>query len=363
MRMKKIITAILLCCAFWLNASPQQGKLINLGDYMEHAKPGDHTEVFRKAFEDLAKKQDLALYIPPGYYKVSDTIQLKGVGVLEIFGHGYAEIKMTDPEKDIFVSQHPWKMKIDGLSFIGGKNQISLENNNTDRTNIFITNCMFRDAGEFAIKLGRKMISAHVLIDQCSFYNNAQTLHTASDWVKLSNSWITSNAKMLDKAVIENYGLLTVEHVLGVPLTAEGVSRVEAKQRWIDNHGLRLTCRSVRFGGEGGGFPIVYNYRRYNLRYPASSIILEDCWLYCVNQMAINCIEVPNRIFVEKSTGMVDNTWVLKFRSDIDFSDLTTEGRKRQITIRIDRSATTRQTELPAALKDSYFGPECKIIP
>jgi hypothetical protein len=52
------------------------------------------------------------------------------------------------------------------------------------------------------------------------------------------------------KALFENYGVLVLNRMLGVPAPKPGFG-----QRWIDNHG-DLTASNCRFGGEGGGMTV-----------------------------------------------------------------------------------------------------------
>ena len=52
------------------------------------------------------------------------------------------------------------------------------------------------------------------------------------------------------KALFENYGMMVLNRMLGVPAPKPGLG-----QRWIDNHG-DLTARNCRFGGEGGGMTV-----------------------------------------------------------------------------------------------------------
>ena len=359
--MKTTTSLLLMITAVFCTKAAKE---INIADYVEkYSKKNDHTVAFQKAFEEIGKKRNRSIYIPEGTYYLNETISLNAVSSGEIYGKGYPEIVMKDSQKDIFDSDWAWKLKIEGLCFRGGRSQLVLGNNNIDQTNIIINNCRFRDAGEFAIKIKKRAVSSHIIIDKCSFRNNMQLLQNYSDWAKLSNSWVTTNPKMLDKAVIVNYGCLTLDHVLGVPLVAPKTKRDVAKQRWIDNYGLKVTCRDSRFGGEGGGFPIVYNFRKYDLKYPVipSAIVLDDCWVYCVTQPVIYCYEVPNRIFVTKCTGMVD-AWVLQFSKDIDFKDLNSQSRKNHISINFDGSNPVRKTKLPKVLKSRYTGPECEII-
>lgn len=359
--MKKITSLFLLVTvAFCAGAATE----INIADYVKkYGGEKDHTLAFQKALEEAAGKRNRSIYIPEGTYYLNETINLSAVSNGEIYGKGYPEIVMNDPEKDIFNSDSAWKFKIEGLVFRGGRNQLVLGNNNIDQTHIIIENCRFRDAGEFAVKIGKRAVSSHIIIDKCSFRNNMQVLINYSDWARLSNSWITTNPGMIDKAVIVNHGCLTLDHVLGVPLVAQKPERETAKQRWIDNYGLKIACRDSRFGGEGGGFPVVYNYRKYDLKYPItpSAVVLDDCWVYCVTQPAVYCIEVPNRIFIDKCTGMVD-AWALKFRKDIDLKELDSASAAKHVSIRFDGSNPCRKTQLPAVLEKCYSGPACEII-
>lgn len=335
---------------------PQQE--LDMRDYIrKYGKPGDDTEAFRQAMQEIGRKNLRYLYIPPGSYHLTDTIDLSALSNGEIHGAGYPEISMKDGSKDIFTSNYAWKLKIDGLSFRGGRNHLVLKNNNIDRTNIIIANCKFQNAGEFAIRFDPKMFSAHVLIDSCSFYSNRQALQSVGDWVRLSNSWITTSPEMQDQAAIVNYGCLTIDHILGVPLVKKPLEKT--KQRWIDNYGLKLTCRDTRFGGEDGGLPIIYNFRTFRWKNPivASAILLSDCWLYCAGTQAIRFFEVPNKVIVESCTGLCDaKMFTFEKTADLNYLKENPAKTGTLITIRVNDTEATFPSILPALLKDVGFG-------
>ena len=361
--MKKAMCLLMfiLCCGLQLLAAPQTE--LNMREYIQkYGKPGDDTEAFRQAVQEIQRKRLRYLHLPAGSYYLTDTIDLSALANGEIRGDGYPEIIMKDENKDIFIFNSVWKLKIEGLSFHGGKNQLQLSNNNTDRTNIIISNCKFQKAGEFAIKFGREMVSAHVLIDACSFYSNRQVLQSTGDWVRLSNSWITTSPKMFDQAAIVNYGCLTIDHVLGVPLVK--TPRAQTKQRWIDNYGLKLTCRDTRFGGEGGGLPIIYNYRAYRWKYPVvpSSILLTDCWIYCAGTQVIRFFEIPNNVTIDSCTGLIDTRmFLVEPSANLEYLEKNPARIKRLILFRVNDTDATMQSVLPGILKNAVHGGDIKF--
>ena len=328
-------------------------QVVNLGDYI---KPGmkDHTAAFKKAFSVKGVKQ---VNIPSGYYALSDTIEICG----KVVGSGDVKLDMKNPDKDIFHLSPAWNFSISGITFLGGRNQLVLENNNTDQTFIRIENCYFRQAKGYALKFGEKTFSSRIVIDKCHFIENMQVMWIKSDLASLSNSWISTNRKMHDKAVIENYGVLHIENVLGVP-RVEKVPLKQVTQRWVDNHGT-LFCRGVRFGGEGGGFTIVRNYTKAKKTYPITPncITLMDCQLYCAQQPAIDFFDIPNRVSVVRCRGLVD-AWLFRFRDSVNNKDWN-KFTKNHISIKVDDVNPYRQTLLPEFLKSCYTGPECKISP
>ena len=346
--MKKFLISLFLLSIFVLSAQ----QIVNLGDFID---PGmkDHTAAFKKAFSVKGVKQ---VNIPSGNYTLSDTIEICG----KIAGSGEVKIHMKNPEKDIFHLSHVWNFSISGIMFLGGRNQLVLENNNTDQTFIRIEECYFRQANGFALKFGENTFSSRIVIDKCHFIENMQLMLIKSDLGSLTNSWISTNRKMHDKAVIENYGVLHLENILAVP-RVEKVPLKQVSQRWVDNHGT-LYCRGVRFGGEGGGFTIVRNYTSAKKKYPVipNCITLLDCQLYCAQQPAIDFFDVPNRVSVVRCRGLVD-AWLMRFRdsvSDKDWNKFT----KNHISLKVDDTNGFRQTVLPEFLAPCYSGPQCEII-
>ena len=70
------------------------------------------------------------VYFPSGCYVIDDTLSTSN---LSFKGENGAVLKQTNSQKDI-ISMSVWRCNITGLSFMGGKNQIYLQTNNTDQS-------------------------------------------------------------------------------------------------------------------------------------------------------------------------------------------------------------------------------------
>jgi len=235
------------------------------------------------------------LYFPPGKYQISDTLNIGG-GRLR--GDG-AIVEQTDPGKDIFATTWAWRMAISGLTLLGGRNQLVLHNPNLDTGQIQIEKCRFYGARRLALDVD--MVSTTLTVRDCVFLACRQVwINKGCDQAVMRDCWVTTDPEMRNQAAIEHRaGRLTIENLCGVPLVNG------ADQRWIDNYGATLTCREVRFGGEGGGFTPVVNFARYANQF-GPSILLDDCFI-CANgnsrrNCAIYCEEIPNQIQVRDCT-------------------------------------------------------------
>ncbi len=236
--------------------------------------------------------------IPSGIYRISDTILLSGSEMV-LRGEGNPILHMTDDTKDILAASHAWRMRIERITFQNGAIQLRLHNQNIDTGQIVIEHCRFYNAVAKAIEL--KLRSTIVYVQHCIFIQCEQVLTTTTDMVTMRSSWITSSTTMAkDQAVIENHG----EQLLFEDMTLVPQS-FRPGQRWIDNHGLRVICRTTRFGSEGGGFTPVYNFAKSRSRGHPSSIVMENNWIaanasYTAN-CAVYCKEVPNMIVVRNN--------------------------------------------------------------
>ena len=230
-----------------------------------------------------------------GCYLINNTINISG-SQCNIRGHGNPIIRMLTKGKDIFSIKNVWRTRIEGLTFQNGHNHLKIQNKNLDNGMVLISYCRFNHAEGKAIEID--MRSTIVYVEYCTFRKCEQALTSNTDMVTMRSSWITSSPVMQsNKAVIENHGeQLLFEDMVLVPLPHG------SRQRWIDNYGHKVICRSTRFGGEGGGFTPVYNFAKPRKRGLTSSVIVENSWVaanasYNAN-CAVYCVEVPNMVVV-----------------------------------------------------------------
>jgi hypothetical protein len=298
------------------------------------------------------------VFIPNGIYRITNTLPAGGCNLL---GEGSSIIHMTDPEKDIVSDGSIWRWKISGLTLVGGRHQLHIGNPNSNSGQFIIEKCTFQNASGVAIKTRKGTSSTQVIIRDCIFIHNDQVLVNHCDQAVLKESWISTSAKMKDKAVIENYNVLRMENILGVPDVDP-----TANQRWIDNH-FSLTCRNIRFGGEGGGFTAVFNFGKYihkNAQAAAPSIVMDSCFFFCLQnkRCSIYLEEVPNQLIIRDSSGFItagSRGWpVVKVSPEIDLDTYFDDAKDGRIRILIDDTLTTGRhadvdyfTELPEQLK------------
>ena len=290
MRIHRWINATVFGVAVVMIGVPAYAQ-VNVRDFGAKGDGGtDDTKAIQKAFDHASEKRRPVLF-PAGQYWITDTIS---IGANEIIGHGYPEIIQRDAEDDILYGTI-WRTTIRGLAFRGGRDQISLGNPNTDQSFFVIRDCRFKKANGVAVRFRDGTTSAFTLIEACTFAHCMQAVITVSDQNHIRNCWITSSAEMRNKAVIENNNTLFLENILGVPLVNG------ADQRWIDNHGS-VSCRNVRFGGEGGGFTPVVNFTRVSKQVMGPRVILDDCDVSALGNgqrmCAVYCERIPNQIIV-----------------------------------------------------------------
>lgn len=238
-----------------------------------------------------------AVVFPAGIYNISDTLTSKSK---MIQGLGEAVIRQLNPEKDIFYFPASWQVRMEGLLFYGGRNQISLGNKNTDKGQFVVANCKFLDADGVGVISRKGSNSTFLNVRECVFVRCRQAVVSNCDWTTIRDCWITSDADMENMGVIVNHhGTMTVDNMLGVPLCKM------SGQRWIDNYG-NLICMNSRFGAEGGGFTPVYNFAKYRENVNGKFITINNCTIGAqANYNArcvVYCMEVPNSIEIRNST-------------------------------------------------------------
>ena len=79
---------------------------------------------------------------PPGRYRLTGSIRIPPFGLM-IRGTGSPSIMMQDDGKDVFYSECDLHPEVRGMTFVGGRTQLSLGNPNIDKGLFLIEGCKF----------------------------------------------------------------------------------------------------------------------------------------------------------------------------------------------------------------------------
>ena len=253
-----------------------------------------------------------------GHYKINDEIAVGPYA--NVITGSEAIIEQTDEAKNIFNFQNAYMIRISGLRFIGGYNQISLRQGRVDTLMYQIDHCEFEFARSYAIETTpvppADHLSAVLTIDHCKFFLPWAVLNNRCDYAAVNNCWVTVNSDYTPQftAIFVNgscnsktNGRLHFCNMFGVPGFSSG-----SHCRWIDNYGSVFVDDS-RFGGEGAGMPIVYHYAKHWNRNgswprPPTSVVIRNSWVFTgyndPNAAALNLqTEVPVVFIYEGNFG------------------------------------------------------------
>lgn len=228
-----------------------------------------------------------ALEIPAGMkIKVSDTLPVPKA----LVSFGGASIVMTDSSKDIFSGNDVYKCDFYNVNFVGGKSHIVVKNSNTNFGLWLFEKCTFVGSSDYSVQCLNlsgtyPVTSTQPIFNDCYWSRNKRILKTQADhtyvnggWMQVSGDWFDANT-----AAILTEGYLSLNGIIMVPFgTGEPIP---ARSRWIDNYGA-VRAHQVRFGGESGGLPVVYQFadlERFIAGVPNSSdagVIFSECILF-----------------------------------------------------------------------------------
>jgi len=176
--------------------------------------------------------------IPRGHYRLTRTLMLPAYrrNIREYYeppdlrGEARPLLHMDGDGQDIIFGREVVRWRASGLTFIGGKNQLHVGNNNTDKGQLMITDCTFDFAAGAAIRLlepsrdqqpdrvGKPAhlrgppthglrsfggsFSTQVIIRDCVFNEPNQALVNWADWTSMDNCWITSSRAMPNNTAV-----------------------------------------------------------------------------------------------------------------------------------------------------------------
>lgn len=259
---------------------------------------------------------------PSGRYKISSVINATG----RVVCWGFCSVEQTDDSAGIFSFAGRVRAEITGFTLVGGRFGVHFENTNLDVTTFEISQCEFHATKGYAIELlptsPADHLSADVFIHDNRFYDPKQVLVNRADTAVFTDNWVSWHYGPTptqynvggaedNTAAIVNYSSVELIGFFGVP----GPDWVNAQNmRWIDNYGSVKAYR-CRFGGEGGGLPIIWNYAGHGDAWPnyGSAVIVRDSWLSPGNNFSsihkdgvlILKTDIPGTIVIEDNFGLV----------------------------------------------------------
>lgn len=232
-------------------------------------------------------------------------------------------------------------------TFIGFHTAALLSTGNLDTANIVWDSPTFQscftgiDTVSFA-----KSRSTFLLIKNIYSIKTDRPIKAHTDMGFIDGGWIYHTG--YDGAAIYNQGFIKMSNVICVPAAAQS----GARPRWIDNYssdagvdsqGERgISLDHIRFGGETGSCPIIFNYATNDVDaavYKATVIDINECIINSVgtvDQAAIVLFALPNRISIKNCSGFTNLTNGL-IHCDSSFNS-TTVPNSRYISIDIDNT-------------------------
>lgn len=329
---------------------------IELGDYLSGGL--DDTVQFKNLAADIVNKTTSRLVtigglqasftgttprviVRAGDYSISDSIDWPSY--LNLEGEECFITQTGGVTKDIFTGvAYLWT--IQGFNFAGGRNQISIHNDNINSAMVEVSNCDFMLSDGFAVNTfatgtdgggnAWSHLSTEMNLHKVRILSCKQAINNACDHMTISNSWLQANKINLtpSTAHIINKGTsatdphaLTRMHIRDTFLIPDvgiqGVDRVDGF-RWIDNYGS-FKASDSRFGGEGGGAQIVAQLGAPNTLFPWNSteVVFDGCMLFSgPDSRTDSCVmaiqgQVPNRFTIKNCTGPLSRPIILNLSS------------------------------------------------
>ena len=266
------------------------------------------------------------VYFPSGKYRITSPIVFNGFAC--IVGEGAIVIQDAGVDVFTFVPASPtvlsgcYRNRIRGMNFSGGARQLVFANGNVDLTMLSVRDCTFQAWSDVAVyaqgTTGDLHMSASLILDNC-IWDGGHGLLTRCDYTEVRNSVVSfrgatiSDGTKWAKSLYPN-GMLNITGSVMTPNMPQIDGR-NAKCYWVDNAGSFVTT-TTRYGGEGGGVPIVRHISGPNLVNPwrGQLVSLTDCQANCGKDAdasaGIVTLDggIPQCIKISGCNGLVSNT-------------------------------------------------------
>lgn len=233
------------------------------------------------------------VYFPAGKYKISAPIVFGGFAC--VTGENAVVLQSSAVDVFTFVPASPtalsgcYRNSISGMAFYGGTRQLVFANGNVDLTSLAVSDCTFQGWSDVAVSCegttGDLHMSASLTLDHC-IWDGGHGLLTRCDYTEVKNSvvlfrgaTITDGTKWA-RSLWKN-GTLRINGSVMTPSLPQ-ISGRNANVYWVENAGS-FVANATRFGGEGGGAPIVRHITGPNLVNPwrGQLVSIENCQANC----------------------------------------------------------------------------------
>lgn len=260
------------------------------------------------------------LYFPAGKYLISKTVNLQSYQ--SIRGED-AIVLQSDPDLKIFNFDKCYRITIDKMQFVGGSVQIAFSNANIDMTRLTIRDCCFQAWTQTAITAegtGPDLHMSASLNIQASVFDGGTMLLTRCDSTSVEHcrhqfrgpTVVNGTPSIVNKwagGVLRLTDFTATPAMVSDPMTGEMI-----RGKWIDNWGS-VIADGCRFGGEGGGVPVITHNGGPNLVNPwmGKSIVITNSQVCCgqnpwPESSLITLSGLPQCIRVTGCRGIVSNT-------------------------------------------------------
>lgn len=269
------------------------------------------------------------IYYNSGKYKIDGPINREPYS--DVLGEE-AWLIQTTPGQDLYVGAGSYQWKTRGITFIGGRYQVNLSNDNIDSSMFLFEDCEFHLSSGFAINTFAtggtyQHMSANLTFRKCRFLRPRQVINNCCDSCLFDDCWVTivndnfdaSTAAFVSNGGTTGHSRLFLRNMFGVPsMGVVGVDRL-ANVRWIDNCASSVYATGCRFGGEDGGIPIVLQVTAPPTVAPwlGWSVEFDGCWLYAGQStitdsgvVILSNNQIPQSICIKNCTGPADVPYI-----------------------------------------------------
>lgn len=233
------------------------------------------------------------IFFPAGVYRVDSVLTPTGVNWHHF--EGERSILVLAPGVTAFEGVAN-NVNFSGLTFRAGECAISIKTGNADGIRINVDDCEFHEQTQSMIRSDNNSASTILNISRCKFIQTTAAVRNAyifeflsMDMVNVDGCWMTAHGFNM-AAFYAHVVLFNMSNCLLVP--GGDYDNVEIRPasfawtgRWFDWYGAALRLKNVRFGGEDGGAPIVYNYTNIKdhgeFPWVSYSIVMDSCEIPC----------------------------------------------------------------------------------